>query len=619
MKKKLRKIKHFYAFLILLISLLFVWYNYKTAPSYKVLNVKHANYICVDINNNSLCDNDEWIKLYGISAFPEKFGKQTKFLFDKYMIKEENSVVLGVMSKDYAEKELLNKDVKVVILDTKTSEKYKIAKVYLNSEDFSLNLLKNGWATAFTDDYKIYENHSAIKKNISFSKKFNYQLKNLKNGKIHTLDCEYGRKSSHYEIGIFDDEIYKKDYCGVCHGGKNKSHSHKKREKAHDTSFENGNLKVYFLDFTNQLKPDNTCSKQACKTLLNAINSAKTSIDFAIYGLGDEPKILNALKNASARGVKIRYVIDETAAHSNIYSKTNELKATLKNFKTDYIDGESKKFNDYIMHNKFFIFDDSSVWLGTANVSETDLAGYSANNVIFANSKELAKIFKNEFEKMYNGQFHTKKTSDGIKTVLVGQTSFKIAFSPQDKIVTSTIIPLINSAKKSIYIETFIFTHKALANAVTEAQKRGVDVKIIVDATTAGSPYSMVKTMRANGVKIKTENFAGKMHMKTIIIDDSYFITGSMNLTKSGESYNDENVLVINDNGLNSKAKEFFNYLWGRIPEKYLTKNPPAESWASYGSCYDGIDNDYDGKIDSADEGCVKDKKKIQRLTKSKL
>ncbi len=42
--------------------------------------------------------------------------------------------------------------------------------------------------------------------------------------------------------------------------------------------------------------------------------------------------------------------------------------------------------------------------------------------------------------------------------------------------------------------------------------------------------------------------------------------------------------------------------------QKFLTNisklNPPAESKYSIGSCTDGIDNDFDGKIDAADEGC---------------
>ena len=50
--------------------------------------------------------------------------------------------------------------------------------------------------------------------------------------------------------------------------------------------------------------------------------------------------------------------------------------------------------------------------------------------------------------------------------------------------------------------------------------------------------------------------------------------------------------------------KRFFLYQWDRIPDKWLTGYPRAESWESVGSCSDGIDNDYDGSTDAKDSGC---------------
>ena len=590
--------KHIFAILILIISAVFVYFNIKKPTLYKVVKVVSAEAYCIDFNFNAKCDEEESVKLFGLTIFPEKFSSRTKYLEEKFSIKEENSVVLGVLSKKYATENLLNKFVKVEILSDK--DNIKTVKIYVNDEDFAQNLLKNGWALAFDDEYKIYENFTKVKKNISYSKNFNYQLRNKNNGKIHTLECEYGRKASDYEIGIFDDEKYKKDYCGYCHA-KNPS---KSKIVPVNADYMTDGLKVYFTDFVTNLIPDKNCRQPACKILLKNINDAKTSIDFAIYGLGNVPDIEKALVNAKNRGVKIRYVVDETENHTNIYDKTQNIKSILPDYKTDYMKNESKRFNSSIMHDKFFIFDEDKVWLGSANVSETDLSGFNANNVIFINSKELAKIYENEFEKMYNGKFHTKKKSDGVKTINVGSTPVTPAFSPQDKIITNLLIPIINNSKKSIYVETFVFTHKVLAQSLIAAQKRGVEVKIIVDATNASSSNSMIKNLRQNGVKVKVENYAGKMHMKTVIVDDDYFIAGSMNLSNSGENYNDENILIIKNAQINSNARKFFDYLWKNIPDKYLTHFVRAESKYSIGSCTDGIDNNYDGSSDNNDVGC---------------
>ena len=103
---------------------------------------------------------------------------------------------------------------------------------------------------------------------------------------------------------------------------------------------------------------------------------------------------------------------------------------------------------------------------------------------------------------------------------------------------------------------------------------------------------------------MKTENYAGKMHMKAAIIDDKISFIGSMNFTKTANIQNDENVLIIYDTDITKYLKETFLYIWNKIPEKYLIYDPKAESTESLGSCYDGIDNDFDNKIDMEDEGC---------------
>ena len=51
--------------------------------------------------------------------------------------------------------------------------------------------------------------------------------------------------------------------------------------------------------------------------------------------------------------------------------------------------------------------------------------------------------------------------------------------------------------------------------------------------------------LREKGIQVKVENFGGKMHAKSMIIDDEYFVSGSMNFTKAGEQKNDENTIIV--------------------------------------------------------------------------
>ena len=89
-----------------------------------------------------------------------------------------------------------------------------------------------------------------------------------------------------------------------------------------------------------------------------------------------------------------------------------------------------------------------------------------------------------------------------------------------------------------------------------------------------------------------------------MIVDDEYTIIGSMNFSNSGENKNDENIIVIKDSEIAKFYKEFFLYQWSQIDDKWLKSNVRAEGKDSIGSCYDGIDNNYDGFIDLEDQAC---------------
>ncbi len=133
-----------------------------------------------------------------------------------------------------------------------------------------------------------------------------------------------------------------------------------------------------------------------------------------------------------------------------------------------------------------------------------------------------------------------------------------------------------------------------------------MDIKIILDATAARNRYSTHQELRKNGLQVKVENFGGKMHAKSMIIDDRFIVSGSMNLTKAGNSKNDENTLIIQNENLAKQYKKYFLKLWSHIPNRYLQEDPNPESLESGNSCFDGIDNDFDKTVDGEDRMCVK-------------
>ena len=509
-----------------------------------------------------LLDNNNIFKISDYETFDPVFSEKNKKLAKDFNLSEEEAFVMGNFGKYWAKNLLEGRSV--------------------NIQEQTLYYQKFNYLTKFKNSpYCIKDNHfcneKAGEKLISTIKHTNYVLLDVETDKIYPISKE------------------KQNLLVIKKGYRKKFKTTKPTIKNFSKlNLSTGNIKLILTDFTVKLKPDRNCSTDLCREILTNINNAQSSIDMAIYGYSSTPAIENAIKNALKRGVKIRMVYDSDKNGNNIYEDTQHLAALIKNTKSD-IDSANPR---YIMHNKFFIIDNKTVITGSANLSYTDMSGYNTNALLVINSKDVAKLYKNEFEQMYNGKFHNEK--------IAFNKGENIFFSPQDKTITNCIIPAIQQAKSYIYIPSFIIIENQIINELIKAKNRGVDVKIIADALNASNKYSKINQLRASGLPVKIENYAGKLHSKTMIIDDKYLIIGSMNFSYSGQNRNDENLIILENSQAAILYRNFFEYLWKKIPDKWLRGFPRAEGLDSIGSCSDGLDNDYDGLIDGEDEGCKK-------------
>lgn len=352
-----------------------------------------------------------------------------------------------------------------------------------------------------------------------------------------------------------------------------------------------------YLNTPKKLPSNNTVTSFGTK-LIDYINQSKDSIQFAIYGLRGQDEILQALIKAKQRGVKVQGVVDSDSRGENYYTHTHLL---YKHF--DIVSDHKSN----IMHNKFFIFDQQKVWTGSSNISDTGTGGYNSNGVVVINNQAIASIYLQEFNQMfYYKKFGIWKKELSYENISTQDSYISVYFSPKSNTYEKAIKNLVQSAQNYIYIPIFYLTHKPLAYELIQAHKRGVEIKVILDASAARNKYSIHEKLRQQGILVKVENFGGKMHNKSMIVDDKYIVSGSMNFTKAGNKKNDENTLVIHNPTLAKQYKTYFLSLWNQIPKKYLKFNPSPESIYSINSCNDGIDNDFDKKIDLKDKGCKK-------------
>lgn len=291
--------------------------------------------------------------------------------------------------------------------------------------------------------------------------------------------------------------------------------------------------------------------------LIERINSAKYSIDLALYSFSDKPNIANALVVAKNRGVKVRVIYDSRATQNSMQTLINNGILISKR------PPESVTFNG-IMHNKFFIFDardsvfiNDWVWTGSWNV--TGLESGWKNNVVEINDPTVAQAYLVEFEEMWgsntdtpnpsNAKFGYFKSNNTPHTFTVGGRPVQLYFSPSDG-TTSKIINEVNRSAYSVYFAQYAFTRYDIASAINQRYLAGVnDIRGIIDqVNTSGSQWSYLSTF--------SEMLAATtptQHHKYGIIDASYplsnptVITGSHNWSSAAENDNDENTLIIDD------------------------------------------------------------------------
>lgn len=598
MKKILRT-----AYLIIFFMLFCLFELYINSGT-KVIKIITPVQIAVDLNNNDIVDDGEIVCIKKLQTLTSKLETDQNELIKTLNLTQEDALRLGYLTDEFANDILINKKVKVKLTGEKTPD-CSYGDIYVEDKNYSEELVNSGLTTIDNKTVK----PELFKQRLEQAKNLNLVILNKKSGKYHTLNCKYGLKSSDYLILPMADAEQQYEKCKYClvrpaQQKKLKEKDTKTLDKStYPEIFNTDGIKFIVSDFTNHLTPHDKCTHPFCKETVDLINSTQSTLDMAVYDWNKIPEIMKALESAQKRNVKIRVIYDKRTG-DNYYPETEEFVKTLDNVRSDEIEG-SKNLTSMLMHNKFIISDNKRVLTGSMNFSQTGLSGFNANNVVIINSPSLAQYYTNEFNQMFDGKFHTLKSAGGNdNSFKIGNSNIRVYFSPQDKTAETALVPLINSAQKYIYLPVFVITHKSMTDALIKAKERGVDVKLILDATSTRSKNSTHTILRNAGIPLKTENYAGKVHNKSMIIDDKYVVTGSMNFSNSGENKNDENCIIIENSDIAKFYRGYFEFLWKKIPDIYLKYSVRPESKYSIGSCYDGIDNDYDGKIDFNDEGC---------------
>ncbi len=338
---------------------------------------------------------------------------------------------------------------------------------------------------------------------------------------------------------------------------------------------------------------DNPDIRNTTGVWLEMINGAKTSLDFEQFYIspqkGEElDTILTAIEQASARGVKVRFIID--ARMYKTYPETVDRWRAMDTAVTQ-VPHPAARIIDFgklaggIQHAKYFVVDGEQVFFGSQNFDWRALNQIHELGIRLA-YHEAVQVYQDVFN--LDWQLAGSEETEKAKLSLPSKTYdlpyqfvsdqqdtvyFTPTCSPKGYILDTTlwdetqILKLINTAKLGIELQFLTFSTRARDNgsypvirdALVRAAARGVKVKMIV--ADWGKDHPMVDSLKELSkipnielrYSVIPEWSGGYVpygrveHCKYIVADGSSFWLGTSNCEKS-YFYSVRNVGIVVDN-----------------------------------------------------------------------
>jgi phosphatidylserine/phosphatidylglycerophosphate/cardiolipin synthase-like enzyme len=320
------------------------------------------------------------------------------------------------------------------------------------------------------------------------------------------------------------------------------------------------------------------------------LDGAQRSLDLAQYDFhldgAARDLVAGAIERAAARGVRIRFAFN--VDHRNPIPVPPPPEPDVQLIATLPVEGKAVAGVPDLMHHKYVVRDDTSVWTGSMNWS-VDSFTRQENVVVIVDLREVAADFAEDFEQVW--------TRDEVEHTgfvePVWHDGVRAWFTPgHGEDLSHQIAKRIGGARRRVRICSPVITTGPVLGTLAEVISEGrLDIAGCVDLTQI---RSVVYQWTQDGAvswklplleRVMAGPFTGKpstpwepegslhdfMHAKVTVADDTVFV-GSFNLSRSGEK-NAENVLEIEDDELADQLAAFIDGVRVRYPRVELA--PP--------------------------------------------
>ncbi len=266
------------------------------------------------------------------------------------------------------------------------------------------------------------------------------------------------------------------------------------------------------------------------RPITDAIRSARRAIWIEVYILTDTP-VIDALENAANRGLDVRVMLEP---HPFEFSPVS-VQQTLDRLKAAGIHVSQTSPAFQLTHAKIMLIDGSSLFLMTANLSKAALGGSkgSANREYVLEDTESQDI--QEIQNIFMADWNRRAPVLSDANLLVSPINARVK-----------LLALINSARSSLQIENEEMQDQQIEDALAQAARRGVSVKVVLPAPAGGQNNNAagVALLRKAGAAVRFDTHL-YMHAKLMIIDGARAYVGSENFSAASLDRNRELGLIV--------------------------------------------------------------------------
>lgn len=273
--------------------------------------------------------------------------------------------------------------------------------------------------------------------------------------------------------------------------------------------------------------------------ITNAIDNAYSEILIASYLFSDK-EILESIKKAKARGIKIAIIMEQ-----NPFGGSNVNNQTKKELDSYGIANKWGSDKFALTHAKVIIIDSKKLFILNQNLTSAAFSKNREYNISDTNPIDVSQV-RNIFISDWEEKSFNLKTSN-------------IIISPETS--RKSISSLIKKAQKSIDIEIEVIEDPQIINLLSEKSK-SVKIRIIAPSLSQiESNKNALDKLKQNGALVRTLTNP-YIHAKIIIVDNIYAYTGSVNLTTQSIDKNREIGILLSETSILKKISSTFEKDW---------------------------------------------------------